>query len=285
MEQERRGRNRAIDELLEHKALGIVKPSTVALFAWLFMTTDSGQRISPAAHHWLWLRLWCNSDIRRLLIVAPPESAKTTWLAAYIGTQIAFWPERPRIYGAASNVVAARRTLAIRTMIESPEFREVFPWVKRAAGMAYETHQWSVANYGVPHPGRIHPTLSSYGTDGPVTGARAREAIGDDILDERNTRTAYMRDHVHNWLHSSFMSRLVARTGRALIVGTSWHHDDPYERMKRDGSWVVCHMPLLSDEDHLYATITYPDSYQGELIGDPVAGESKLEVENDSADE
>ena len=210
--------------------------------------------------------------------MAPPESAKTTWMAAYIGTQIAFWPERPRIYGAASNVVASRRTLAIRTMIESPQFREIFPWVQRAAGMAYETHQWSVAPYGVPHPGRIHPTLSSYGTDGPVTGARAREALGDDILDERNTRTAYMRDHVHNWLHSSFLSRLVARTGRALIVGTSWHHDDPYERMKKDGSWVVCHMPILSDEDHMYATITYPDHYDGELLGEPVAGETKMEV-------
>lgn len=262
--------------------MGFVTPRTVALFGWLFMTTDEGQPLRPAAHHWIWLRLLCDQSIKRLLIVAPPESAKTTWLAAYIGTQIAFWPERPRIYGAASNVVAARRTLAIRTMIERPEFREVFPEITRAHGMAYETHQWSVAPGGEPHPGRIHPTLSSYGTDGPVTGARAREAIGDDILDERNTRTAYMRDHVHKWLHSSFLSRLVARTGRALVVGTSWHHNDPYERMKADGSWVVCHMPSLADGDQFMATLTWPDGYAGTMLGTPVAETEFPEVEDDN---
>lgn len=244
---------------------------TVVNFAWLFMTTDEGRPITPAAHHWLWLKLWCNQAIRRLLIVAPPESAKTTWLAAYMATQIAFWPERPRIYGGSAGAVAARRTLALRTLLERPDIREVFPGLKRAEGMSYEAHQWSMAPNGQPHPGRIHPTLSAYGTDGPVTGSRAREAVGDDILDEKNTRTAYMRDHVHKWLHSSFLSRLIARTGRALIIGTSWHNDDPYERMKKDGSWVVCHIPMLSDQDEVYATITYPAGFTGETEGEPLA--------------
>lgn len=241
------------------------------MFAYLTMTTDSGRPITPAPHHWLWLRLWCTPEIKRLLIVAPPESAKTTWLAAYIGTQIAFWPERPRIYGGSASAVATRRTLALRSLVESDHFLEAFPEVKKARGMAYEAHQWSVAPDGYPHPGRIHPTLSAYGTDGPVTGSRAAEAVGDDILDEKNTRTAYMREHVHNWLHSSFLSRVIARTGRALIIGTSWHHDDPYERMKKDGSWVVCHIPMLAESDEVYATISYPPEYDGPKLGERVS--------------
>lgn len=257
----------------------MVTPQTVATFAWLFMTTDEGQPITPAAHHWLWLKLLCNLDIKRLLIVAPPESAKTTWLTAYIATQIAFWPERPRIYAGSANVVATRRTLAIRTLVESPAFLEVFPGVQRAQGMAYEAHQWSVAPDGQPHPGRIHPTLSAYGTDGPVTGSRAREAVGDDILDERNTRTAYMRDLVFKWIHNSMLSRVVARTGRTLIIGTTWHHDDPYERLKKDGSWVVCRIPMLSDTPEVYASLTYPESYQGERLGEPVAETQPLDLE------
>lgn len=261
----------AIERIREHKRMEIVTPETVALFAWLFMTDDEGQPLAPAKHHWLWLELLCDLEIKRLLIVAPPESAKTTWLAAYIGTQIAFWPERPRIYGGSAGAVASRRTLAIRTMLTSPGFQDVFPEVQRANGMSFEAHQWSMAPNGQPHPGRIHPTLSAYGTDGPVTGSRAREAVGDDILDEGNTRTAYMRDHVHKWLHSSFLSRLVARHGRALIIGTSWHHDDPYERMKKDGSWIVCHIPMLAEQDEVYASITYPEDWEGRRLGKPVA--------------
>lgn len=270
-EAHRRRRQRAIDLIMDHRAKGEVKPETVAAFAWLFMETDDGRPIVPAVHHWLWLELLCNLEIRRLLIVAPPEAAKTTWVSAYIGTQIAFWPERPRIYGSSTGAVAARRTQAIRTMLTSPAFQDVFPEVQRAKGLAFEAHQWSMARDGRPHPGRIHPTLSAYGTDGPVTGSRAREAVGDDILDERNTRTAYMREHVNNWLHSSFLSRLVARHGRALIIGTSWHHDDPYARMRDSGSWIVCHMPLLAEGEDVYATITYPESYAGPRLGTAIA--------------
>jgi hypothetical protein len=63
----------------------------------------------------------------------------------------------------------------------------------------------------------------------------------------------------------------MARVGRALIIGTSWHHDDPYERMKKDGSWVVCHIPMLADQDEVYATITYPPSFEGDRLGEKVA--------------
>lgn len=258
-----------------------ITPQVVADVAWLCMEVEGGAALWPAAHHWLWLRLLCDTSIRRLLIIAPPESAKTTWLLAYLATSIGFHPEEPRIFASASGDVAKKRSMALRQIVESDAFQEVFPGTLPARGMSYENHQWSVARGGVPRPGRIHPTVSAYGTGGSITGSRAYEVAGDDLLDNDNTRTAYQREYVDNWAHNSLFSRVQARVGRALLIGTAWHHDDLYARIRRGGQWVVCHTPLLSEGADVWATITYPPSFRGQRLGQPVAERT---VEDEDAD-
>lgn len=253
--------------------MGKLTPETVAAFAFLHISDDvSNEPILPAAHHWLWLRLLCNRDIKKLLIIAPPESAKTTWvLQAFMGCSVGFWPEWPRIVAAVSDEVAEKRSLALRGMVETEEFQRTFPGVERVRTMKWEWGEWSVAAGGQARSGRLHPTMAAYGTGGSITGSRAREAIGDDLLDFENTRTGHQRNLVDTWLHNSFLSRVLARVGLVRVIGTSWHHDDSYSRIRRAGSWVVCHTPLLSDGPEVYANIWYPEDYTGERIGEPVA--------------
>lgn len=254
------------------KATGWLTPDVVADFAWLHITDDHGRPIRPAAHHWLWLHLMCNEAISKLLIIAPPESAKTTWVLAYAATHVAFYPEWPRILAAVSGEVAAKRSQSLRLMTDSPEFQATFPDVRRAAGMKWTQEEWSVAPHGgLPRPGRIHPTLFAVGVGGSIIGSRARLLIADDILDQDNTRTAHQRELVHTWFHSSFLSRRMARVGRVVIIGNAWHHDDTYARLKAAGDWVVCHIPLLQDGREVYASIQYPESYRGERLGEPVS--------------
>lgn len=243
----------------------------VADFAALHMQTEDGRPIVPADHHWLWLQLLCDRTISKLLIIAPPESAKTTWVLAYLACSIGFWPESPRIIGCSSTQVAETRSQAVRVMVESMEFQRTFPGITRARQMAYEQGRWSVAADGIPHAGRIHPTLTAYGTKGPVTGSRAREAIGDDIHDEENSRTEHQRDLVHTWLHRSFFSRLMSGVGRSVVIGTAWHHDDAYARLRAAGDWVVCHTPLLSEGSEVWAAISYPDDFAGRRLGEQIA--------------
>lgn len=246
-------------------------PQVVADVAWLCMEVEGGAPLWPAAHHWLWLHLLCDTSIRRLLIIAPPESAKTTWVVAYLAASIGFYPEEPRIFASASGDVAKKRSMALRQVIESAAYQEVFPGTLPARGMSYEQHQWSVAQDGQPRAGRIHPTVSAYGTGGSITGSRAFEAIGDDILDHENTRTAYQREFVDTWAHNSLFSRVRSRVGRTILIGTAWHHDDLYARIRRSGQWVVCHIPLLSAGEDVYATLTYPPGFRGRRLGQQVA--------------
>lgn len=240
------------------------------------MTQDNGLPITPAAHHWLWLELITNERIKKLLIIAPPESAKTTWaISAYLGVYIGVHPERSVIIGSTSGGVAEKRSLSLRTVAESPVFRAAFPGVlpvKANKGLKYESDQWSLAPDGKPRPGRLHPTIAAYGTGGSVIGSRADIVIADDLLDYDNSRTAYQRGLVEAWFHNSLLSRRKAQTGRVIMIGTAWHHDDIYSKYRRENGWVVCHLPILSESPDVYAFLTYPDVFPFDKIGEPIAG-------------
>lgn len=247
----------------------------MAAYAELLLRTDDGRPITPAAHHWLWLTLLCDERIRRLLIIAPPESAKTTWLiSAFAGAYVGVWPERNIIIGSVSDEVAEKRALSLRAMVESPAWQAVFPGVlpvKASVGLKWTTAEWSVAPGGQPRAGRIHPTVFAVGRGGSVIGSRADLLIGDDLLDFDSTRTQHQRQMGEAWIHNSFLSRVKARTGRAVIIGNAWHADDYYAKARREGGWVVCHMGLLGDGADVYATLTWPDGWPAEArLGEPV---------------
>lgn len=248
-----------------------ITPECVYAYAALHLTTDSGIPIAPAAHHVLWVKLLCDPAITKLLLIAPPESAKTTWvISAFVGCYIGIWPERSVIIGSTSGPVAEKRSLSLRVSVESRAWQATFPRVSRAIGLPWKTNEWSLARDGMPHAGRLHPTVGAYGTGGSVVGSRADLVIADDLLDYANTGTQFQRQFVERWFHSVLLSRRKSQTGKVVVVGTAYHHDDLYEHLKADGSWVVCHIPLLSDTPEVYATVSYPDDYTGQRLGESI---------------
>lgn len=253
----------------------VITPEAVEAYAALLLTTDDGVPLRPAAHHWLWLQLLCDRRIKKLLIIAPPESAKTTWvISAYAGCRVALFPEESLIIGSVSSEVAENRSLSLRSMVETEVWQQTFPGVlpikARDGGMKWETTRWSLAYGGVPRPGRIHPTVAAYGTGGSIIGSRANEIIGDDLHDEENSRTKHQRDLVKRWAHTSLLSRRKSRVGRATLIGTAWHPDDLYAEWRQAKDVVTCHVPLLSEGEEVTATLTYPDGWPHEMLGDPI---------------
>lgn len=228
----------------------------------------------PAAHHRLWLELLCEPAIDSLLVVAPPESAKTSWtVLAYVGAYIGIFPERSVILASVTDSVAERRSLSLRTMVETDAWQRVFPGVRRAAGTKWDTMAWSLAMDGRPEPGRLHPTLFATGTgSSSVAGGRADLVLVDDICDLENTRTAHQREQVWQWLHSTLLPRRKSDPrGRTIVIGTSWHPDDAIARLRKSDEFVVCHMPLLSEGSEVYATLRYPEGWSGPTLGQTLA--------------
>lgn len=254
------------------KERNLLTPNVVAAYAALHLVDDDKRPIRPASHHCLWLTLLCDERIKKLLLIAPPESAKTTWtISAYLGCRIGFYPESNTILGSSASATSVKRSLSLRTMTENKDWQATFPGVRRAAGMKWEYQEWSVAPDGEPTAGRIHPTMSAAGPDGTIEGARADLALADDLLDYDNSRTQHQRDHIENWTHSSFLSRLKSVTGRAVMIGTARHPGDVYNKARAAGGWVVCHLPLLSQSNEVRATLLYPDNWPYEMLGVPIA--------------
>jgi hypothetical protein len=253
-----------------------ITPEAVAAFAALHIQDDNGQPISPAPHHWLWLQLLCDWRIRKLLIIAPPESAKTTWaISAYLGCRVGMFPQHNVIIGSATAPIATSRSMALRGMVETEAWQLTFPDVrpvKASDGLRWGTDAWSLAPYGIPFPGRLHPTIAAAGTGGTIEGGRGDEVVGDDLLSRSVSQSPTERKKVEDWAHASLLSRRKAVVGRAVVIGTSHHPDDYLSHIRAAGDWVVCHMNLLGDGPDVYATITYPDDVDWNRLGEPVSG-------------
>lgn len=259
----------------------VVTPEAVAAFAMLVLEDDEGRPITAAAHHALWLRLLCDWRLPKLLIEAPPESAKTTWtILAYLGCRLGVFPEQNVILASKDGPTAEARSLALRLMVRSERWQWLFPDVLPAAGLKWESMRWSLAPNGRPRPGRLHPSIAAYGTGASITGSRADEEVADDILDYVNTRSETERKFINEWVHNSLLSRRKARVGRIVMIGTCWHPDDAYSRAERGGDWVVCKTPLLQEDGDgnplpegsgAFAELIYPDDVPAEWrIGEPV---------------
>ena len=215
----------------------------VRAVAALLMPDDFGRPIVPAAHHRLWLDLVCDESIKKLLIIAPPGSAKTSWTSAYLAAVIGFHPEKSIVITSVSDDVAEKRSLMLRGLTETAEWQAAFPEARRLNGK-WEQKEWTLANV----PGRIHPTMRSYGTGASITGSRADLILADDILDIDNTRTQGQREKDEEWFHSTLMSRL-KKNGRIIVIGTQYNAQDLYAHLRKDPTWTICHTPLLSSED------------------------------------
>lgn len=255
---------------------GRMTAQTVAMFAALHLTLDDGSPVTPAAHHWLWLALACDARIRKLLIISQPEAAKTTWIiSGFVGCYLGFNPESSVIVGSVTKDVAEKRSMTLRTMVETPDwqstFRGVLP-IKAADGFKWNTDEWSLAPSGTPRQGRLHPTMFAVGRGGDVIGSRADLIIADDLLDFDSTRTQHQRETDSRWIHSTLLSRRKAKVGRVIVIGNAWHPEDYYSKAEREGGWVVCKTRTLSEGQNVYADLTYPDDWQGPMLGEVVAG-------------
>lgn len=267
---------------------GIMSPDVVEAYAGLHLRTEDGFPIRPAAHHRLWLQLLCDDRIPELLILAPPEAAKTTWVvSAWAGCWLGFFPQEPIIIASATGPIAKRRTGSLRNQTQTVSWQATFRNVRRAEGMMFRMEEFALAPDGIPFAGRIHPSAAAFGVDGSITGARGRIIVGDDIVTRTNAKTAYQRNEVKEFCHSTLFPRLMSdreaqsqgigrtSTSRKVLIGTPYNPDDIYSDLQDSGRYVVCSTPLLGDQAAYYATVTYPDSWPYETLGDYWAEEER----------
>lgn len=117
---------------------------------------------------------------------------------------------------------ASKVTDAARRIINSPKYREVFPWVRM------DPAHWSGNSFRVLRKNRHEkePTYQAYGILSTATGGRADLLIYDDICDMKNTiQNPALREKVRQAYQNTFQPMLV-KGGRSWRVYTPYHVND-----------------------------------------------------------
>ena len=91
--------------------------------------------------------------------------------------------------------------------------------------------------------------LLAAGVGGPLTGHGLNLGVIDDPHKNRvEAESKTIRDHVHEWLTSTFLTRLEPGAS-AILFMARWHEDDLAGRLSRDSDhkWEVVNLPAVDD--------------------------------------
>ncbi len=210
-----------------------------SLAAWAEAVAD----LSPARHHQEWIAALEDNSIRRLLIIAPPGHAKTSWVSIfYPAWRIGSDPNLHFCLLSNTATQAHRPSVAARELIKNSEaYHKIFPQVKPDYIKGWAEHEWFVQR---PNPGDKDATMIAAGVFGPILGARIDELILDDCVDQENSATARQRKKMWEWVKATAISRLTP-DGRIICVMTRWHERDLAAQLKAMGGFRVIHMPAI----------------------------------------
>jgi len=123
-------------------------------------------------------------------------------------------------------------------------------------------------------PRTIHTKESSVtcvGVEGTIVSKHYDLIISDDLVDEENSRTKYMRDKVQTWLYQTLDPCLmppdpkVPHRGEHHILGTRYHYDDLYGHLLENefkGCYQV--IPALDEHDRSPWPEMYPPKWFAE---------------------
>lgn len=218
--------------------------------------------VEPAEHHWAWLDAVLDPTIKQLLIVAPRESAKTTWLLIAMAWMIGNNPLLTHFIGSITDEQATNRLKTIKTIIESsPAWKAAFPHVVPDYERGWSTAVLYVKDTRLSYEDWINrvaersnmttPTVSAGGLGASnVVGSRfSGMVLIDDPQDEKTTISPLQRERAWNWLLNT-LSNAITKTGKLVVIMTRWHRDDIAGKIKLLASsdattWRVLETPAI----------------------------------------
>lgn len=204
----------------------------------------------PALHHKMWYSRIFNPNIRRLNLIAPRESAKTSVALVAMTWLIGKAPLLTNMILSVSAAQAEQRRRVIAGYIsENPRFHNVFPDVyldmklpntqveftvySDRNGVPYNVWRSLVDRLGNPKD----PTLFAAGVGGKgVIGRRISGLVLlDDIIDETYL-SASAQEKAEQYLMQTVIP-CVQESGKVVNIGTRWMIDDVPQRLLENPEW------------------------------------------------
>lgn len=250
---------------------------SLRVFSGLIGRTIEGKATIPPRHLAdIVIPALMDDSLGHTVIVAPPESAKTTQLIANTAFQLG---RNPQLHVAFISNTAAqgyKRSVAVRDLIQlDPRYHAIFPEATPDLRKGWSQDEWYLQR---ENPTDKDASLVAGGVGAPILGNRIDLGVLDDIADKDNMATPLQREKVMDWLERIFMTRLTPRA-RCIMIATRWHASDPVDWAKRQG-WHCITIPAITEEGESYWPEHWPLyklSCQGEhgqprCYVDPVTG-------------
>jgi len=161
----------------------------------------------------------------RALVLMPRGHAKTTQLIHRVARLIGVSQGKIRV-GILTSVLsdALARSRAIKAIIESPHFSEIFEWAKNGVvGSKWTDEVWTIkgANLGKD------ATCFADGLGSIKPGARLDILIGDDMVGMKENATAVQRQKAQD-TYWQVVDPMLVPGAKRWYIGTRWHEDDFY---------------------------------------------------------
>lgn len=168
----------------------------------------------------------------RALVLMPRGHAKTTALIFRAARIIGMTEGNIRI-GILTAVLAdsMSRSRAIKTLIESPLFAEVFPWAADGVvGNKWTDETWTIKGVNMGKDA----TCFADGLGSIKPGARLDLLFADDMVGMKENATAVQRQKASD-TYWQVVDPMLVPGSKKWYVGTRWHEDDFYAELMRKG--------------------------------------------------
>ena len=250
-------------ELVLKRLIAIIDAETSMLAFTRLMMPVPGQEEDPDFSRYLPQRfhkvicaaleeLEKGEKFRRLIINLPPRHGKTElaskkFLAWYVGKN----PSKSTIFGTYNDKFSQDIGRAVRDIMLSPEYAQVFPeTVLKADSKAADRLETTAGGI-----------MAFVGRGGTTTGRGGDILVIDDpIKDRMEADSPTIRDTLWTWFTQVIASRLMDESGRILLIQTRWHQDDLIGRLTDPHNsyydpmeaheWRIIDLPALAAADN-----------------------------------
>lgn len=210
--------------------------------------------LEMARHQELWLR--AVSRHKKVLIIAPPESGKSTFFSiAYPSWHLGYHPNDSIMSVSTSLSQAASFHGALAETIEyNDDYKLVFPHIRPDYDKGWTKGAGFVERTVI----RPDPSIMCAGVMGPIIGRRVDLMVVDDPLDQASAMSPTLREKIRRWFWQTVSTR-VTRTGKIVCIMTRWHEDDlAADLSKKRSGFKVVHVPAISEDGKSYWPKQWP---------------------------
>lgn len=206
-------------------------------------------------HHKFWLQLlqelWSGElGVNKLLILAPPNTAKSTWISQIMPAwYLCNYPDQSIMFFTSSDDMANQFGTSTRiTLMDNEKHRSIFPDNKCRPD---PKRGWSNAGlYLRGQPNVVKdPNYRALGFNASVMGGRANGIILDDPLNQKQSMSAIEQASAKSLMDMTIEERLQP-DGWIIGIMTRWHQNDLpshfIEQAKNHGGWKVVKCPQIA---------------------------------------